>query len=365
MRITRDPYEITCPRCDEAITVSGSPNLTSSPPDSKSSAASKSLAAPKSPPLAKPSGGTKVPPEPKTPPKSAPTAAARSGASQRSDGGLTDDDWMAATSPSRSSQSSTRSEGSQRKAGSSGSAQRHGDHEPPKKSSNLVLILALVGAGMFTLLLLVAGGAWYLWSSRFSRPSEIAQNSGGFPQSVIPEPSIPQPVIPEPSPPVPDTPQTVVPHSVVPHPVIPQQVVPQPVIPQPSVPLQPQTPIGPAIAGADRRIKYQWKQGDTHTYQFSVNAGEGNDSVQVTGSCTYTVGSDVQTVNPDEEEGTGTGFVVSPDGYLATCAHVVEGAKRIEVVLGEKTYSASVISIDVRADVALLRIGANGLSVPP
>ncbi|MBL8816299.1 MAG: trypsin-like peptidase domain-containing protein [Planctomyces sp.] len=224
----------------------------------------------------------------------------------------------------------------------------------------MFLVLALVGAGVFALLLVIGGGVWYLWSTRFREPSEVAQNSGGFQPPVIPQPSIPRSVIPDPSIPIPEPPQ-----QVFPQPGIPQQAVPQPAIPQPSVPVQPQTPIGPAIAGAERRIKYQWNLGDTHTYQFSVNAGEGNDSVQVTGSCTYTVGSDVQAANPDEEEGTGTGFVVSPNGYLATCAHVVEGAKRIEVVLGEKTYSATVVSLDARADVALLRIEADGLTVPP
>lgn len=57
---------------------------------------------------------------------------------------------------------------------------------------------------------------------------------------------------------------------------------------------------------------------------------------------------------------TGSGFVVSTDGIIATNAHVIENADRIEVNLnnefGTKTYSASVLLKDVSNDVALLKI---------
>ncbi len=50
--------------------------------------------------------------------------------------------------------------------------------------------------------------------------------------------------------------------------------------------------------------------------------------------------------------------MVAGNGYLGTCAHVVEGAQRIEVVLNGQSYAARIISMDVRADVALLKIDA-------
>jgi hypothetical protein len=56
--------------------------------------------------------------------------------------------------------------------------------------------------------------------------------------------------------------------------------------------------------------------------------------------------------------GTGSAFVVAPGGYLATCAHVVRGAGRLEVTLGEKRYESEVLAVDVPHDLALLRIAA-------
>ncbi len=62
----------------------------------------------------------------------------------------------------------------------------------------------------------------------------------------------------------------------------------------------------------------------------------------------------------DGIKATGSGFVVSTDGVIATNAHVIEGADRIEIHLnnefGTRTYSASVLLKDESNDVALLKI---------
>jgi hypothetical protein len=76
------------------------------------------------------------------------------------------------------------------------------------------------------------------------------------------------------------------------------------------------------------------------------------------------VRGDAAAVTTDEES-TGTGFVVAADGLIATCAHVVEGARQIEVLLGGQSYQGQVVSVDPRSDVALVRIAANGLPVLP
>lgn len=70
--------------------------------------------------------------------------------------------------------------------------------------------------------------------------------------------------------------------------------------------------------------------------------------------------------------GTGTAFVVHPDGYLVTNAHVAArngqlyyDKAEIEVVLGEATYAARVVAVDADHDLAVLKIDAKKLSPLP
>jgi S1-C subfamily serine protease len=57
----------------------------------------------------------------------------------------------------------------------------------------------------------------------------------------------------------------------------------------------------------------------------------------------------------------GSGFVVSPDGYLLTCAHVVEGAGVIQTTIGGATYNAAVVASHMGSDLALVKIDSRGL----
>ena len=58
----------------------------------------------------------------------------------------------------------------------------------------------------------------------------------------------------------------------------------------------------------------------------------------------------------------GSGFVIRPDGYILTNAHVVDGADAVRVRLTNKReYAAKVIGADPYTDVALLKIDASGL----
>jgi serine protease Do len=56
----------------------------------------------------------------------------------------------------------------------------------------------------------------------------------------------------------------------------------------------------------------------------------------------------------------GSGVIVSPEGYILTANHVVEGAESVKVALasGEKEFDAKVIGTDPPTDVAVLRIEA-------
>ena len=59
---------------------------------------------------------------------------------------------------------------------------------------------------------------------------------------------------------------------------------------------------------------------------------------------------------------TGSGFIISPDGYLLTNNHVVEDADEVKVSLGDRReYKAEIIGTDPRSDVAVLKIDAEDL----
>jgi serine protease Do len=60
--------------------------------------------------------------------------------------------------------------------------------------------------------------------------------------------------------------------------------------------------------------------------------------------------------------GEGSGFIVSPDGTILTNAHVVNGASEVTVRLTDRReYTAKVIGVDTKSDVAVIRIPAKNL----
>ncbi|MGH8254177.1 MAG: DegQ family serine endoprotease [Steroidobacteraceae bacterium] len=62
------------------------------------------------------------------------------------------------------------------------------------------------------------------------------------------------------------------------------------------------------------------------------------------------------------EEGVGSGFIVSADGYILTNTHVVDNATRVTVRLTDRReFTAKVIGSDDKSDVALLKIDAKNL----
>jgi serine protease Do len=57
------------------------------------------------------------------------------------------------------------------------------------------------------------------------------------------------------------------------------------------------------------------------------------------------------------QQGAGSGFIISKDGYIVTNNHVVEGAREITVTLAnKKEYAAKVVGRDPKTDMALLKI---------
>jgi len=51
----------------------------------------------------------------------------------------------------------------------------------------------------------------------------------------------------------------------------------------------------------------------------------------------------------------GTGVILTQDGYIVTCNHVLQGCNTIKVGQGEKTYNAKIVGTDPYNDVALLK----------
>ncbi|MBQ6286839.1 MAG: trypsin-like peptidase domain-containing protein [Bacteroidales bacterium] len=65
-------------------------------------------------------------------------------------------------------------------------------------------------------------------------------------------------------------------------------------------------------------------------------------------------------------QGSGSGVIIRPDGYIVTNNHVVANATKIQVTLNNnKTYDATIIGTDPATDVALIKIDAEGLATIP
>ncbi|WP_435215319.1 Do family serine endopeptidase [Luminiphilus sp. nBUS_16] len=65
-----------------------------------------------------------------------------------------------------------------------------------------------------------------------------------------------------------------------------------------------------------------------------------------------------------QRQNTGSGFIISEDGYIVTNHHVVEGATSVTVrLLDRREFEAEIVGTDVRSDLALLKIESDDLSV--
>jgi Do/DeqQ family serine protease len=64
--------------------------------------------------------------------------------------------------------------------------------------------------------------------------------------------------------------------------------------------------------------------------------------------------------------GSGSGVIISPDGYIITNNHVIKGAREIEITLNNKeSYQAEIVGVDESTDIALLKIDKEDLSYLP
>jgi Do/DeqQ family serine protease len=71
---------------------------------------------------------------------------------------------------------------------------------------------------------------------------------------------------------------------------------------------------------------------------------------------------DIPYHRPYQQMATGSGVILTEDGYIVTNNHVIKGAQKIEVTLNNKeSYEARVIGVDPSTDLALIKIDAENL----
>lgn len=117
-------------------------------------------------------------------------------------------------------------------------------------------------------------------------------------------------------------------------------------------------------AKVDSSLKYSWPADTPLVYRFEIELELGSSKHSYHGRNTLQLdSSDPQPAIEEsrDESGTGSGFVVHPDGIVVTCAHVVRGATKLTARLGERPYDATVIGVDNDLDIAVLRIDAHAL----
>lgn len=89
-------------------------------------------------------------------------------------------------------------------------------------------------------------------------------------------------------------------------------------------------------------------------FGFFGNPGQGNG------------GTRKQKVQTPKREATGSGVIISQDGYIVTNNHVVEGADELTVTLNDnREYSARIIGTDKTTDLALIKVDGKNLPTLP
>jgi len=70
-----------------------------------------------------------------------------------------------------------------------------------------------------------------------------------------------------------------------------------------------------------------------------------------------------QNDTPQYEHSSGSGFIVSSDGYILTNNHVIEGASKVTVkLLDGRQFTAKIVGTDKNTDIGVLKIDATGLT---
>ncbi len=108
----------------------------------------------------------------------------------------------------------------------------------------------------------------------------------------------------------------------------------------------------PSVVGVSATFQYEapsQQYGGLYEYFYGNGGSQGGGSIQ-------------------NATGTGTGIVISEDGYIVTNAHVIYAndygrAMEVSILMSdEKEYPATIVGYDVQTDIAVLKVDATGLT---
>ncbi len=135
--------------------------------------------------------------------------------------------------------------------------------------------------------------------------------------------------------------------------------------------------------GDDRSSSLRWLEGETVTERkdprlrpCELSSKEASD-VDLLDAYSRAVIAVIEAVGPSvvsvsigrkvrgyggEPTGAGSGFVITPDGYIVTNSHVVASAERLRVILinGDR-FPAQLVGMDLSTDIAVIRVDATAL----
>jgi len=234
-----------------------------------------------------------------------------------------------------------------------------------------------IGAGAAVAVALVV---LILIVTRISSPAADQQQIAAAPAPDATQPATPAPVTASPatnppavaSPPAASPPAVATAANPSPAAATPQSPVGQPVsslTPGMSPPLA-ASPVPPASsAPTGPTLAYRFNSGEEYAYSFTVKAEVAGAADQTSGMCSLALSREAAppefAARQKSGQGSGSGFVVTSDGYVVTCAHVVEGSTKIDVAVAGQSYPGQVFAFDKAHDLAVVRIiGSNLPTVP-
>src|SRR2546429_493493 len=121
---------------------------------------------------------------------------------------------------------------------------------------------------------------------------------------------------------------------------------------------------GPAVVNISvvSKVSTSWNSGDNSDDNPNDNPGDNNPFGPNSPFAPFFRGLPFQMPQPQPMRGEGSGFVIRPDGVIMTNAHVVDGASEVTVRLTDRReYTAKVVGVDPKSDIAILRIPAKDL----
>jgi len=122
---------------------------------------------------------------------------------------------------------------------------------------------------------------------------------------------------------------------------------------------------GPAVVNIQVVTKVSTSfngQGDQGDDESGGDNGQGNPFGPNSPFAPFFHGAPFQTPAPQPQRGEGSGFIIRPDGVIMTNAHVVNGASEVTVRMTDRReYTAKVIGVDTKSDIAIIKISAKDL----